>query len=107
MSEEKPKSSKGFWIVFALLIGVAAVATIGNISEYRKMDRLESEGKRKMCAVDSISVKGTKREIFINLQVEDKQYRIVKKVKDKIAVGDSVAVYYMPEDPNTNGVAAE
>ncbi len=107
MSEEKSKSGKGFWIVFVLLIAVAAIATIGNISEYRKMDRLESEGKRKMCMVDSVAEKGSKREIFMHLEVEGKNYTIIKKVKDKIVVGDSVAVYYMPEDPNTNGVAAE
>lgn len=106
-AEKKNKNNKSFWIAFTALLLLAAIATIGNLMEYRKMDKLETEGKRVMCTVDSIAKKGSKEEIYMHLMVGDKTYIVSKKVKESIAIGDSVAVYYMPDNPSVNGVVAE
>jgi hypothetical protein len=102
---EKKKTSTSFWIVFALLIGVAAISTFGNLFEYRRMEKLNTEGKRIRLPVDSISIKGSKTEIFVQLNVRGKSYTISKKVKTTLAVGDSVSVYYLEVNPATNGIA--
>lgn len=104
---EEKKTSKSFWIVFALLIGFAAISTFGNLFEYRRMEKLNTEGKRILLPVDSLIEKGSKREIFVTLRANGNSIVISKKVKTVVAVGDSVAVYYLEENPATNGIAVE
>lgn len=104
---EQKKSSKSFWIVFAIIIAFAAVSTFGNLFEYGRMEKLNTEGKRVLLPIDSISPKGSKTEVFVKLNVAGKSYTISKKVKTKAALGDSVAVYYLEENPATNGIAEE
>ena len=104
---EEKKTNKSFWIVFAVLIGFAAISTFGNLFEYRRMEKLNTEGKRILLPVDSLIQKGGKREIFVTLSVDGKQMVISKKVKAEVAVGDSVAVYYLEDNPATNGIAVE
>lgn len=107
MSEEKPKTSRSFWIVFAIAIGLAAIATIGNLTDYRKMDRLNAEGMRVFCLIDSVHPKGEKTEVFVTLHVGEQAYMVTKKLKGTFAMGDSVPVYYMADDPATNAIAGE
>jgi hypothetical protein len=104
---EQKKSNKSFWIVFAVLIAFAAISSFGNLFEYSRMEKLNTEGKRILLPVDSFIQKGSKREIFVTLSINGKQIVISKKVKAQVAVGDSVAVYYLPESPFTNGIAVE
>lgn len=107
MSDEKTKTSRSFWIVFAIAIALAAIGTIGNLTDYRKMDRLNSEGQRVFCLVDSVHPKGDKTEVFVTLQVGEQHFMVTKKLKGSYQVGDSVPVYYMEEDPSTNAIAGE
>ncbi|MFN8322024.1 MAG: hypothetical protein U0T74_05150 [Chitinophagales bacterium] len=106
--EEKKKSSKGFWIVFGLCIVFAAISTLGNLLEYRKMDKLNSEGRRILVPVDSVSNNNSsKHEIFVKFSVNGQEYSATKKIKSTVAVGDSVPVYYLPQNPATNGIPLE
>jgi len=105
--EEKKKSGKGFWIVFGLCIGFAAISTLGNLFDYRKMDKLNNQGKRILVPVDSISNNSSKHEIFVKFSVDGKEYMATKKIKSTVAVGDSVPLYYLPENPATNGIPLE
>ena len=104
---EQKKSAKGFWIVFGLCLAFAAISTFGNLFEYKKMDKLNSEGKRIMGIADSVNIKGSKYEIWVNFSVNNKTYVAEKKVKAVVAKGDSVPVYYLPENPETNGIPIE
>lgn len=102
------KTSKvSFWIVFVVLIALAAIATLGNLYEYKRMDKLENEGKRVLLAVDSLTDKGSRKQIFVTLRVSGRAYVISKKVKSKVAVGDSVPVYYLVSAPSTHAIATE
>lgn len=101
------KTNRNFWIVFSVLLLLAAISTIGNMMDYQKMDRLETQGKRIFAKIDSIAPKSGKQEVFVRFQVNGQEYKATKKVKAKVAVGDSVPVYFLPDDPRTNGVALE
>lgn len=107
MSDEKAKTNRSFWIVFSIAIGLAAIATIGNLTDYRKMDRLNAEGMRVFCTVDSVHPKGEKTEVFVTLQVGGQAFMVTKKLKGSYQAGDSVPVYYMADDPSTNAIAGE
>jgi len=101
------KTGRNFWVVFALLIILAAIATIGNINEYMKMNKLNTEGKRILVPVDSVVDKGSKKEIFVRFSIDGKEFKLSKKVKSQVAKGDSVPVYYLPGNPSNNGIAEE
>lgn len=75
--------------------------------DYRRMDILETQGKRILAPVDSIAAKGSRSEIFVKFRVDGKEFKSTKKVKTKVAVGDSVRLYYLENDPVTNGIALE
>jgi|GEM_PF-7099943 len=105
--EEKKKTNRSFWIVFGVLLTFAAISSIGNIFEYRKMDKLNEQGKRVLCAVDSVMVKGSKYEVFVKLRVDGNEYTVTKKIKLAVHVGDSIPVYYMPDNPSVNAIAEE
>lgn len=107
MTAEQKKSNKSFWVVFALLLTLAAFSTIGNVLEYRKTNRLNSEGRRVLGVVDSIHEKGSKRELFVTFQLNGKDYHLSKKVKSIVSVGDSVPVYYLQDQPTTNAIVVE
>lgn len=107
MLMNKENSGKSFWIVFALLLLIAGVATYKNLSDYQGQDKLNSEGKRVMLPIDSIDAKGSKREIFVQFSVNNKKYLTFKKVKTELVIGDTVPVYYLPESPEVNGIAVE
>ena len=107
MSDTPQKSSKSFWIVFAVIIGFAAFSTIGNLLEYRTVDRIGSEGIRIQAAVTTIVDKGSKQEIVATYIVDGKSYTVSKKVKNKVALNDSVSVYYLADKPAVSAIAAE
>lgn len=101
------KTNRNFWIVFGIILVVAAISTVGNLMDYRRMDRLENQGTRILAPVDSVSPKGSKNEIFVTFRVDGNEFRTTKKVKTKVVVGDSVPVYFLPDEPSTNGIALE
>lgn len=101
------KSSKGFWWVFAGLILLAAFATIGNLTEYNKTNRLHTEGIRTMAVADSVAAKGSKTFVRVLFSVNGKVFQSEKKVKAPIQKGDSIPVYYLPADPYSNAIAVE
>lgn len=105
--ETKKKNNYTFWLIFSLCILFAAISTIGNLREYRKMDKLENEGKRILAAVDSLNVKGSKHEIFVRFTADGKIFTATKKVQEQITKDDSVPVYYMPGKPEVNAIAVE
>jgi hypothetical protein len=104
---EPIKTNRTFWIVFAVLIGLAAIATIGNLLEYNRMEKLHTQGKRVLLPVDSVVRHGNKHELFVTLSVNEKPIVISKKVKSPIVTGDSVPVYYLENNPATNSIAVE
>lgn len=71
------------------------------------MDKLNTQGRRVLCAVDSVVEKGSKHEVFVKLRVGDKEYTVTKKIKLAVQVGDSIPVYYMPDNPSVNAIAEE
>ncbi|HWB61890.1 MAG TPA: hypothetical protein VG603_00160, partial [Chitinophagales bacterium] len=70
-------------------------------------NRLNTEGKRIMCVVDSTATNEGREEIFVNFEAGGKTYTISKRVKTNISKGDSVPVYYMEENPSVNGISSE
>lgn len=107
MDSQQLKNRRNFWIVFAVLILLAAVANIGNLYEYNKANMLNTQGRRVKCAVDSIAKIGSKTEVHARLVVDGKIYEVSQKIKSLVHKGDSVVVYYMEKDPGTNGIADE
>lgn len=101
------KSNRNFWIIFVIILIIAAISTLGNLMDYRRMDRLENQGTRILAPVDSVAPKGSKNEIFVKFRVDGKEFKATKKVKTKVVAGDSVPVYFMPDEPTTNGIAME
>ena len=101
------KTNRNFWIFFVIILIIAAISTIGNLTDYRRMERLENEGKQILAPVDSAAARGSKTEIFVKFRVQGKEYRATKKVKTKVAAGDSVPLYYLENDPLTNGIAVD
>jgi multidrug resistance efflux pump len=106
-SKQASKSRRNFWVVFVLLILLAAIANIGNLHEYNKMNELNTEGRRIKCAVDSVVKIGAKTEVHARFVVNGKIYEVSQKIKSMVHKGDSVAVYYLEQDPETNGVPDE
>ncbi|MCW5907760.1 MAG: hypothetical protein KIS94_07880 [Chitinophagales bacterium] len=104
---EPIKTKRAFWTAFTALIGLAAIATIGNLLEYNRMEKLSTKGKRILLPVDSVVQHGNKRELFVTLSVNGEKIVITKKVKSEITTGDSVPVYYLQENPATNSIALE
>lgn len=104
---EPIKTNRTFWIAFAVLISLAAIASIGNLLEYNRMRKLNTQGKRVLLPVDSVVQHGNKYELFVTLSVSGQRIVISKKVKSPIATGDSVPVYYLENTPTTNGIAVE
>lgn len=107
MSDTSQKGNKSFWIVFAVLIGFAAIATIGNLLEYRTMDKINSEGIRVQAAVTQVVDKGSKQEIVATYTVGGKDYTASKKIKTKVTLSDSVSVYYLADKPEASAIATE
>lgn len=101
------QTKRSFWILFVILVGAAALGSLMNIHEFTRMNRLNAEGKRIRCPVDSIGSKGSKTEIFVKFKVDGKDFSTSKKVKAQINKGDTVSVYYLENDPSTNGIATE
>jgi hypothetical protein len=104
---EDKKINRSFWIVFAILLGFAFIATVGNLFEFDRMNKLNTTGIRVMGMVDSIAASGSRTEIFVTFRAGNKEYHLSKKVKSNIVRGDSVPVYYLQTDPTTNGIATE
>ncbi len=107
MDSKQNKSRLNFWIVFVVLITLAAIANIGNLHDYNKANELSTEGKRIRCAVDSLVKIGSKTEVHVRFVVNGRIYEASQKIKALVHKGDSVAVYYMEKDPSTNGIADE
>jgi hypothetical protein len=107
MDSKQNKSRRNFWMVFAVLILLAAIANIGNLYEYNKANELNTQGRRIRCAVDSLVKIGSKTEVHVRFAVDGRIYEAKQKIKALVHKGDSVAVYYMEKDPSTNGIADE
>ena len=107
MSEPTKKSNQYFWLFFSFIIILAVTGTVGNLREYWKMNRLDTEGKRILCPVDSVIKAGGKEEIFVHFTIDGKTYNASKKVKTAIASGDTVPVYYLQSDPAANRISTE
>jgi hypothetical protein len=100
-------STLRFWPVFVVLVGLAVLASVANLFDFIKMNKIQTEGKRQIFAIDSIYHTGSRDEIFVNFTVAGKVYRAHKKVKNAMAKGDSVAVYYLETEPSSNAIASE
>ncbi len=107
MTEPNKKSSQSFWLIFSIIIILVVVGTVGNLREYWKGNKLDTEGKRILCPVDSVVKAGSKNEIFAHFTIGGKTYNASKKIKSIIVAGDTVPVYYLENDPATNGIITE
>ncbi len=104
-SSGSKKNRLSWWLTFVVLIALAAVANLGNLYEYNKMNQLNTEGVRIKVAVDSTVKIGSKTEVHASFAVKGKMYKASQKIKNLVHKGDSVALYYLEKDPATNGIA--
>ena len=107
MTEPNKKSTQSFWLIFSIIIIFVVTGTVGNLREYWKGNKLDTEGKRILCPVDSVVKAGSKNEVFTHFAIDGKIYNASKKVKSNVVAGDTVPVYYLETDPSTNAIITE
>ncbi len=99
---ERRRTKLSFWIAITLFIAAGAIAVLWKMYDYNKSDKLKNEGKRILLPVDSLIDIVDGKQIFVTLKVGDKVFALSQEIKNEVAVGDSVTVYYLEENPSEN-----
>jgi hypothetical protein len=105
MSKEGKKIRFGFWAVFAGIMALVLFSTYTNMSDYKRMEKLNTKGIRVYGVVNKAKEKRNKTTIEVVVNIKGKEYIMSKDVKAAILIGDSVPVYYLDEDPEVREIA--
>lgn len=101
------KSRLSFYVVFGIIVLVASIATYRNLSEYRKQNQIQEKGIRTLGVVQDCNKSGSRYAIAVYFMHNQQRFQAEKKVKQPLAVGDSVPVYFLHDQPEVNGIAVE
>lgn len=102
------KSRINFYLVFALILSLAGAVIYKNLIEYRKQNELQLKGVRTLGRVEScLPLESGKHVVNVRFHIEGKKYEVSKEVGSVTCQADSLPVYYLPSNPNINGIAAE